>query len=122
MLEGEVFKLAAQFAHAQAVRNGRVDVHRLLRDALAFFGLEELKRAHVVQAVGEFDEHDAHVVDHRQEHLADVFGLLLFVRDVADLRDFGQAVNEQRHFVAEVLADSIKINQRVFNDIMQQSG
>ena len=80
MLEGEVFKFAAQVAHPEPVRDGREDIHRFLRDALALFRLQELQRAHVVQAVGEFDEHDAHVVNHRQQHLADVFSLLLFAR------------------------------------------
>ena len=78
VLEGEVFQLAAQFTHAETVRDGRVDVHRFLRDALALFRLEVLQRPHVVQTVGEFDEDDANIVDHRQQHLAHVFGLLLF--------------------------------------------
>ncbi len=77
VLEGEVFQLAADAAHAEAVRDGREDVEGLLRDAAALLGLEVLERAHVVQAVGELDEHDAHVVHHRQQHLADVLGLLL---------------------------------------------
>ena len=37
-----------------------------------------LERAHVVQAVGQLDEHDADVVHHGQHHLAQVLGLLLF--------------------------------------------
>ena len=121
VLEGQVFELAAQLTHAEAVRDGRVDVHRLLRDALALLGLEELERAHVVQAVGEFDEHDAHVVDHRQQHLADVLGLLLLVRDVADLRDFRQAVDEQRDFVAEIFPNRFEVDERVFDDIVEQT-
>ena len=36
-----------------------------------------LQRAHVVQAVGELDQDDADVVDHGQEHLAEVLGLAL---------------------------------------------
>src|SRR5215207_7177331 len=76
VLEGEVFQLGAQAPHAEAVRDGREDVERLLRDAAALLRLEVLERAHVVEPVGQLDEDDAHVVHHREEHLADVLGLL----------------------------------------------
>src|SRR3712207_7181283 len=59
----------------------------LFRSAPALLRLEVLERAHVVEPVGELDEDDAHVVDHRQKHLADVLGLLLLARLVAYLRD-----------------------------------
>ena len=42
------------------------------------------ERAHVVQAVGELDEDDADVVDHRQQHLAEVLGLPLLARGERD--------------------------------------
>ena len=38
VLEGQVFQFAADFAHAQAVRDGRVDLDGLARDALAPLG------------------------------------------------------------------------------------
>ena len=50
ILKGEIFELAAHFAHAEAVRDGRVNVHRLLRDASALFAGQVFERAHVVQA------------------------------------------------------------------------
>src|SRR5271163_421184 len=76
--EGEVFEFAADQAHAQAVGDGRVDIERFAGDALLALGREIFERAHVVQAVGEFDHHHADVVDHGEEHLADVFGLAVF--------------------------------------------
>ncbi len=81
-----------------------------------------MKRAHVVQAIGELHEHDAHVVDHRQQHLANVLGLLLFARDVADLRDLGQPVDEVRDLFAEVAANRLEIDERVFDNVVQQAG
>jgi hypothetical protein len=35
-----------------------------------FLGLEKLHRPHVVQTVRKFDEHDADVGDHRENHLS----------------------------------------------------
>ena len=60
------------------MRNRREDLHRFFRNTFALLGTQILKRAHVVQSIGKLDEHDAHVVNHRQQHLADVFRLLVF--------------------------------------------
>ena len=50
--ERQVLELTANHAHAQAERDGRVDVQRFTRDALLFDGFEKFERAHVVQPVG----------------------------------------------------------------------
>ena len=68
-------------------------------------GLKVLERAHVVQAVRQFDQHDANVVHHGQHHLAQVFGLLLLARGEVDLADLGDAFDDVRDLFAEFLAD-----------------
>ena len=62
---------------------------------------EELQRAHVVQPVGELDQDHPQVGDHRQEHLAERLGLLLFLRDVGVAGDLGDAVDQLGDLVAE---------------------
>ena len=60
------------------------------------------ERAHVVQAVGQLDQHDADVVDHRQEHLAQALRLLRLLAALAgvglagprDLTELGDAVDQ----------------------------
>ena len=60
--------------------DGRVDVTGLLRDAdPPVFG-QMVQGAHVVQPVGELDEDDADIVNHRQQHLAKTLGLAFFAR------------------------------------------
>ena len=81
-----------------------------------------LERAHVVEAVGEFHQYDAHVVNHRQKHLADVLGLLLFARLVADLRNLREAVNQVRYLFAERLAYDFRLDERVLDDVVEESG
>ena len=78
ILERQIFQLAAQFSHSEPVGNRRVNVHRFLRDASPLVRTQEFKRAHVMQAIGELDKDDAHVVNHRQQHLANIFRLLFF--------------------------------------------
>ena len=79
MAEGQVFELALDASHAEAVGDGRVDLHRLLGNRQPPLLGQELERAHVVKAVGEFDQDDAKIADHRQQHFAEGLGLLLFL-------------------------------------------
>src|SRR5262249_28088627 len=73
--EGKILEFAPDEAHAEAMRYRRVNVERFAGDALLTRRLKEFERPHIVKAVGEFDHDDADIVDHRQEHLADVFSL-----------------------------------------------
>ncbi len=75
VLEGEIFQLAADFAHAEAVRDGRIDFDGLAGDALAALGAEVAERPHIVQAVGQLDHDDADILHHGQQHLAEALRL-----------------------------------------------
>ena len=104
------------------MRDGRVDVERLARDLLLPRRRQKFQRAHVVQAVGQFDEHDADVVHHGQHHLAHVLGLRLFRRGEVDLADLGDALDDVRDLLAELGLDLVDGDRGVFDRIVQQSG
>ena len=120
--KAEIFQLAANFSHAQAVGDGAVDFQRFFGDFLLAVGRQMLQRAHVVQAVGELDQHHADVVDHGQHHLAQVFGLLLFAGGEIDLADLGDAFDDVRHLLAEFFADIDDGDGGVFDGIVQEAG
>ncbi len=122
MLERKILQLAAQFSHTQPMRDRRVDIHCLLRDPPALFGVQIFQSAHVVQAIGQLDQHHADIVNHRQQHFADVFSLLLLARDTADVRDLRQAFHEVGDFISEIFANRVLVGQSVFDDVMQQAG
>ena len=122
MLESEIFQFAADFAHAEAVRDGRIDFQRLARDALAALGAEAAERPHVVQPVGQLDDDDADIVHHRQQHLAIAFRLAVFGGKEIDLAQLGDAIDAARHFFAEVLLNVGGGDGGVFDDIVQQAG
>ena len=120
--EGQVFELAAHLAHAQAVRQRSVDVQGLAGNRFLAIGLQVLQRAHVVQAVGQLDEDHAHIGDHGQQHLANVFSLAVFAVGKLDFVDLGNALDDVRHLVAELRLDLLVGGRRVFNRIVQQAG
>ena len=101
-------------------RERRVDLHRLAGDALLLLARQRVQGAHVVQPVGELDEDDADVLGHRQEHLADVLGLLLLVGMGAELRQLRDAVDEVGDLGPEALLDVADRVLGVLGDIVEQ--
>src|SRR3982751_1566079 len=81
-----------------------------------------LHSPHVVEAVCKLDKHDADIRYHRQDHLAKVLSLLLFAREIADVRYLCQTVDKKRYLVAKICTDSINIDKSVLNDIVKQPG
>ncbi len=60
---------------AEAIRDRRVKIESLTRNAAAFFRTKHTHRTHVVQPVGELHEDHAEVFGHRDGHLLEILGL-----------------------------------------------
>src|SRR5947209_7443168 len=73
----EVLELGLHARHAEAVRQRRVDLAGLERDAAPLLRVQVLESPPVVQPVGELDDDDAGVLRDRQQKLAVVLRLLL---------------------------------------------
>ena len=121
-LERELLELVLDLAHAEPVGDRRVDVQGLAGDPLALLVGHVPERAHVVEAVGELDEDDADVVDHRQEHPPEVLGLLGFLGRERDARQLGDALDDVSDLGAEEFGDPLDGGQRVLDDVVEQAG
>ena len=75
-----------------------------------------------MQAIGQLHQDHADVVDHRQQHLAEVFRLPLFARRKGDGADLGDALHHVSDFGPEMLLDFFDRRQRVFDDVVEQAG
>ena len=113
--EGQVFQLAADFAHAQAVGQRCINLQRLLGDLLLPLFRQRRQGAHVVQPVGQLDEHHADVINHGQQHLADVFRLALFLAGQIDHADLGDAFHNVRHLRSELALNVFLFGRGVFH-------
>ena len=120
--ERQLLQLVLELAHAQPMGDRRVDVARLLRDADPPVFRQVMQRAHVVQAIGELDEDDADVVDHRQQHLAEALRLALLARGELQPRELRHALDDVRHLLAEQLPHPLDGVRRVLDDVVQQPG
>ena len=75
-----------------------------------------------MEAIGQLDQDDADVIDHRQKHLAEVLGLPFLARREPNGADLGHPFHDMGDLGAEELADAVDGGQRVFDDVVQQAG
>ena len=101
--KGQIFEFAAKFPHAQAVRERRVNIEGFPRDGLLAFRLQMLQRAHIVETIGQLDEHDSYIRDHGQQHFTDVFRLTIFAVGELDFVDFGDTIDDMSDLFAKNL-------------------
>jgi hypothetical protein len=121
-LEREVLELPLQLVDAEAVRERRVDLERLLRLLDLFLLAEVLDLAQVVQPVRELDEDHADVFRHRDDHLPVVLRLRLLARLELHARQLRDPVDELRDLVAELGAHLLELDARVLDDVVEQRG
>ena len=122
--ERQVFQLNLDPLDAEPVGERRVDVERLLGDALLALGLHVLERAHVVGAVGQLHQDDPDVLGHRHQHLAEVLGLLFLLgrRAVREGAQLGDPLDEGQHLRPEQLVDLLGLGEGVLDGVVEQTG
>ena len=94
VLKGQLLQLAVGLVQPQTVGDRHINVQRLAGDARALVRDHRIHRAHVVQAVGQLDQNDAHIPRHRQQHFAKRLGLVFFAGVKLQFVEFGQAIDD----------------------------
>ena len=117
--KAQVLKLGADGVHAQAVRDGGIDVECFGGDALALFVGHRAERAHVVQPVRQLHQNDPDVPRHGQGHFLEVFGLGFRPGAKLDLGQFADTIHQFRDVLAKLFRQSVLGNTGVFNHIME---
>ncbi len=82
---------------------------------------EDVKGFKVVHSVREFDEDDADVVCHGEEHFSEVFYVALEA-SVLDVSEFGDAFYHVCDVFAEEDDDIVKVYAGVFYDVVEETG
>ena len=120
VLERQVLELPFDLPDAETMGQRRVDLDGLARDPLLLLRRERRERAHVVEPVAELDDHDAEVVRHREDHLADVLGLMRVARLALKAPQLGYALHQAADLVAELEADVLDGARGVLRHVVQQ--
>ena len=111
--ERQVFQFPLDMADAQAVCQGGVDIEDFAGDTVALLVVGGLHRADRAGALGQLDQGHADIVDHGDQHLAQVFHLRLAAQYLGlawteagtDGGHAQHAVDQLGHHRAEFLAD-----------------
>ena len=122
VLQGGVLQLPLDALHAQAVGDGRIDLHGFQGLLLLLAGALVLHGAHVVQPVADFDEDHPDVLGHGHEHLAQVLHLLLFLGGVLHPGQLGDPLHQIGHRGAEELGDLLVGGPGVLDAVVEQGG
>ncbi len=123
----QVLELPLDLPDTQSVGQRSIDLQRLPGNAPLAILAQVTQRAHVVQAICEFDQHDAHIFGHRKQQLSNAFrvgrpGSMLAFQGLPDFSDpshLGYAVDKTRNTVAKLFPDRIKRHPCIFDDIMK---
>ena len=119
--EGQLLQLGADAVAADGARQGRIDFQGLAGDPLTLGRvLDELQRAHVVQAVGQLDHQDAHVLGDGQDELPQVLGLAGVFGIAFQLGKLGHALHQLADLFAEQLVDVGPADRTVLDHVVQQ--
>ena len=119
--KGKLLQLAVAVVQAQAVRNGCVNVQRLLGGAPPLGAVHITEGAHVVCAIGQFDQNHTHIAGHGKQHFAKRLCLCFFSGVEVQLVQFGQAVYQLSHRAAKTLHNFALFYAAVFYRVVQQS-
>ena len=120
--EAEILELEFHGVEAEALGERRVDVERFAGDGATAYRRHAFDRAHVVQPIGELDEDDAQIAHHREQHLAERFGLRFLAALELDLVELGYRIDDLSDAVTETRGDLVLRDGRIFDDVVQDRG
>ena len=121
-LKREVLELPLHLPDAESLGERGIDLEGLACDAALLLNPKCGEGAHVVETVAEFDQHDADILGHCQEHLADVLRMLLLRTQRRELAQLRNAVHQARHLLAKALGECLRGDAGVFWYVMKKGG
>ena len=117
--ETEILKLVFHFVDAESIGNRRVHFQCLASNAAPLVIWHCTQSAHVVYAIGQFDQYHSDVIDHRQQHFLKVCCLRFGSRLELKVGEFAQTVYDSRYIVTKRSGDLQYRYTSVFDYIVQ---
>ena len=120
-LEGQILKFPLQPTNPQAIGQRGVDLPGFAGNALLLLGLKGTQGAHVVEPVGQLDQHHPNVTGHRQEHAPQVFRLGFGVVREMDAAELGDALHQGPHLRPKMLLDFLGDDVGVLDNVVEEA-
>lgn len=121
-LEGQILQFPFEAADAEPVGQGRIDLAGFAGNPLLLLRLERPQGAHVVEPVGQLDQHDADVTGHGQKHAAQILGLGLGVVGEMNASQLGDALHQRPHLGAKMGFQLLGAHFGVLDHVVEETG
>jgi len=118
--ERQIFKLAFDLVNTQAMREGSVNFNGFLSHVFLFDRREKLERSQIMQAIGQFDQDDPHIVGHGKQHFSEIHRLRRGSRTEKHFIQLGDTFNQLGHGRPELGFDILDRGRGIFYDIMEE--
>ncbi len=82
---------------------------------------EHVQRGEVVNAVGKFNNHDAHIFGHGNKHFTEIFDVALHAT-VLEFAEFGNAADQASHFAPKVFFDLFECDSCILGYVVEEGG
>ena len=120
MFEGEVLKFSERDVQTQAVRYGCVNFQCFTGNSLPFVAWHVAHGPHVVRAICQLDQDDAHISRHGQQHFAERLCLVLLASVEFELFELGESVYQFRDGRAELFDQLCLADAAILHGIVHQ--
>ena len=121
LAESQVLQLQADGTHAQAIGQGGVELQGLPADAAALLLFHHPEGLHVVEAVAQLHQQDAHILAHGHQQLADILRVEQVPVREGQLAHLGEAVHDVGHFLPELGLHLGLGHQGVFHHVVEHA-
>ena len=119
-MQSNILQFPFELLHTKPVSQGGIDVHSLPAFFDLLFRSLVLHSTHIVEPVGNFNEHNTNVLAHSHKHLPQILHLGLLGGGEIGTSQLGDAFHQFRHRGAEELGDFFKRGIGVLDAVVKQ--
>ncbi len=113
----QILEFGFDIVQTHAVCQWGKNINRFRSDFQLFFALHAVQRAHIVQAVCQFDQDHPGIISKREQYLLEIFCLLGSI-NINNIGNFRESVNNTGDFASKIPFNIFQGNIRIFHHIM----
>ena len=118
--EGQILQFPFNGIDTEAMCQRRINLQCFPGNRLLLMHRHIFHRAHIMQTVGQLNQYHADIARHRQKHFAIVFNLAVFLGNIFDFAQLGNAVYQIGNHSTELFLDIFQLVIRILHHIMQE--
>ena len=121
VMETQIFQFPLNVINPETMCQWSINFQCFSGYTLLFFPAENSESTHIVQTVSQLDNHYADILGHGQEHLTEIFSLLILFVRIVEAGQLGYPIHQKSDFFAKHLRNIFPGIFRILYHIMQQS-